>query len=191
MMDRPTSRLLRTVAATLLLAFVGLGSRAWACVPQPLVSLQPQGSGPAGTEVTVNGIALNGEVEIRWNGSDGSLLATAKGPTISTKVKVPAADPGLYTVVVVERTKTGALGSSGRVSFLVTPGGPSVGAVQPSPSTVPTGVAPSASKVKTEGVSPALAGAGGVLLLGLGGVGGAFLAVRRTRTSLRHEAGPA
>ncbi len=32
---------------------------AWACVPQPLITITPVASGPAGAELTVNGYAVN------------------------------------------------------------------------------------------------------------------------------------
>jgi len=179
MMPRLTPRLVRILAAALLLAVVALGGRAWACVPQPLVSLQPMGSGPAGSEVTVNAIAVNGAAEIRWNGSDGALLSTVAGPAISSKVKVPAVEPGLYTIIVVERTKTGSLGSSGRAAFLVTPGGTPAAAIPPA-RVEPPGEDPASSG--GDGVRPVLAVAGGVILLAVGGMGGAILSARRVRT---------
>lgn len=106
---------------------VGVTLPAWACVPQPLVTIEPAASGPAGSEVTVEGVALNGRVEVRWNAIDGPLLATGSGPEISAAVAIPSVSPGLYSVVVVEREPGGGLGSSGRAAFLVTgddgPGG--------------------------------------------------------------------
>lgn len=110
---------------------VGVALPAWACVPQPLVTIEPAASGPAGSEVTVEGVALNGRVEVRWNAIDGPLLATGSGPEISAAVAIPSVSPGLYSVVVVEREPGGGLGSSGRAAFLVTgDGGPGGGVAE-------------------------------------------------------------
>lgn len=100
----------------------------WACVPQPLVTIEPSASGPPGSEVTVEVMAVSGRAEIRWNAVDGPLLATGSGPQLSAPVAIPPVPPGLYTVVVVEREPGGGLGSSGRAAFLVTDGGDSDGA---------------------------------------------------------------
>lgn len=177
-----TRPIFRIVAAMCFLASVGVGGRAWACVPQPLVSLQPTGSGPAGGEVTVNGVSVAGDAEIRWNGLQGPLLATVAGPAFTSKVKVPAADPGLYTIIVLERTPSGGVGSTGRAAYLVTSGGPAPapGAATPPAGTEPTGEAPVATGSRGDGLSPVLAGAGGVVLLALGAVGGLLLSGKRS-----------
>ncbi len=93
---------------------------AWACVPQPLVVLSPQASGPPGSRVTVNGLAVAGTVEIRWNGIDGPRLAQATGPNFSADVTIPEASEGLYVIIVAERKPDGGLGSTGRAAFYVT-----------------------------------------------------------------------
>lgn len=95
-------------------------STAWACVPQPLVTLAPSARGPAGSQVTVNGYALKNPAEIRWNAVDGPLLGEAQGPVFSVPVRVPAVKEGLYVVVVLEREPNGALGSTTQASFEVT-----------------------------------------------------------------------
>jgi len=134
-------------------------------------------SGPAGAEVTVNGYSVSGRVEVRWNALDGPLLATAQGPSFSAPAKIPAADPGLYTVLVLERGSGGALGSTGRAAFQVTSGT----TPRPSPdrpSMTPTTATPTSSSTS---VPAAAAAVGGAALLTLGAIGGAFAARRRSR----------
>lgn len=157
------------------------GAAVSACVPQPLISIQPQSSGPPGSQVTVEGASLGrGAVEIRWNKLDGPMLAKAVGPNLSQPVTIPEAPEGLYTVIVVERDPNGGIASSGRAAFQVTgagatspPGSPEQG----------TGAAAAAADKASSGLDPALAWGGGVALLLAGGLGGTWLGQRRRRSA--------
>lgn len=173
------NRAVRIVAMMLfLVAAVAVVGAAWACVPQPLVTVRPASSGPAGTEVTVEGLAVNGALEIRWNSVDGPRLATATGPSFSVQVTIPEAPPGLYSVIVLERKPDASLASTGRAAFLVT-------GADPMPSGKPVPPPRNAARpavVWDSSVSPALvvlAVMGGAALLALGAVGGALLTRRR------------
>ncbi len=108
-----------TVIAGLLLVVVSGGSLARACLPQPLISLQPKSSGPPGAEITVNARTINDRAEIRWNAPDGPLLGTATGPAFSVPITIPDVPRGLYTLVVIERQPDGGLGSSGTAAVAV------------------------------------------------------------------------
>lgn len=155
---------------------VCVAAAAWACVPQPLLSLDPSGSGPAGSEVTVVGNDISGaSAEIRWNGPEGPLLAKASGRTFSVPVKVPDVPEGLYTLMVIGRLVDGTVSGTGRASFLVTgaDGSVSGAAATASPS------ANVSSGTSSSDVSPGLV-AGGAGLLGLGTAAGVALS-RRTR----------
>lgn len=111
-------------------ALVCSASHAWGCVPQPLVTIQPTASGPSGTQVQLEGVAFNNDVpvEIRWNGTDGQLLAAATGPSFKSTMTVPPVAEGLYTVIALERLPGGAAGGTARAPFLVSGGHPSGGA---------------------------------------------------------------
>lgn len=181
---RRARRLIACVAASgpIAVAVVG-GSTAWACVPQPLITLSPIASGTAGTEVTVNGYSVNGRAEVRWNALDGPLLATAQGPAFSAPVKIPPAAPGLYTVLVLERGAGGALGSTGQAAFeIISDIPPPPGALQPST----TIAAPRSSSTSGPAGAAAL---GGAAMLTLGAVGGTLAARRRSRRkpTLSHQ----
>ena len=171
--------LLRGGALCLLAAIGATGAAAWACVPQPLVSVQPKASGPPGSEVTVVTQAVAGPAEVRWNATDGPLLAKGIGsPNLSVKAKVPDVPEGLYTIVVVMREPGGADGSTGRAAFLVTgsqgPGG-----------NAPEAPAGSDAKGRSEPtgtrLNPAGIVGGGAFLLVAGGAGGAWLTRRSAR----------
>lgn len=109
-----------SVFAVILIAVLFVGGGASACVPQPLITLQPQASGPVGTQVTVNALAVNGPAEIRWNGVDGERLGDGTGPAFLAAVTIPDVPAGLYSIVVLERQADGSVGSTGRASFEVT-----------------------------------------------------------------------
>lgn len=95
---------------------------AWACVPQPLILIEPAPSGAPGSQAVVHGLLFggSGEVEIRWNHIDGPKLAAASGDEFSVPITIPAADPGLYTVIAAIRSPAGVVSIGGRASFLVT-----------------------------------------------------------------------
>lgn len=91
-----------------------------ACVPQPIIWLQPKASGPPGTEVAVSGSSFNADpIEVRWNALDGPQLGGAEGPEFSTSFLVPEAPPGLYVVVALSRDRNGTVSSRATSSFEV------------------------------------------------------------------------
>jgi len=159
---------------------VALAARGWACVPQPLVTVHPQASGSSGSEVTVEGVAMAGATEIRWNGVDGPRLATTTGTSFSVPVTIPPAGEGLYAIVAFERRPDGSIGSSGSAAFQVTPEPDRGGEPRSSPSTsTPAQAGPSPASSQSAGGGTALAVVGGVVLLALGALGGAVLSRRR------------
>lgn len=122
-------------AAVLILGWIT--SAAWACVPQPrLVVITPQASGPAGSQVTVQGIGFDpapSRTEIRWNTAEGAVLGRAESADFSVTVTVPEAAPGSYGVLVLSRGADGVLGNTARASFEVR----SDDAASPAPVTAP------------------------------------------------------
>lgn len=157
---------------------------AFACVPQAnLVTLQPDSSGPAGSEVTLNAVNVDpGPAEVRWNGADGQLLAEGEGPNFSVPVKIPEVATGLYTVVVISRQPNGAIGNSATVPFQVTaPGdvtndtGPPVEPGGPSTTVAPKVVA------STSLLEKGFTLAAGAALLALGLLAGSFLRGRAAK----------
>lgn len=111
------------VGTAILMLALGVGP-GWACVPQPLISLQPSASGPPGSQLALTGLAFGqGPVEVRWNAVDGPLLAQGSGPTISGPINVPQTPEGLYSIIAFNRAPDGTVGSSSRASFQVTAAG--------------------------------------------------------------------
>lgn len=163
-----------------LLALVGLlvlvAAPGWACVPQPLVSLQPASSGPAGTQVTVEGINFgSGEVEIRWNGAQGERLASAGGH-FSVPVTIPSVAPGLYVVTAVSRGAQGEVNQSAVAPFQVV--GPA--SVSSAPSAPPENAQPA------DGGSGSSTRLGALVLAGMAGlVGGGISSAILTGRSQR------
>lgn len=171
---------LGSLAITCLTCIFTATTLAWACVPQPLISLKPRASGPVGSEVTVDGLAVNGQAEIRWNGYDGPLLGRAVGPQFSVQVKIPESPEGLYSVIIIERQPGGGLGSSGRAEFLVT-------SASSGPSATMDGAAGATRSMPAGKSSLALpvglALLGGVGLLVLGAFGGAVIYRKQARSA--------
>ncbi|MDQ6950015.1 MAG: hypothetical protein M3256_28170, partial [Actinomycetota bacterium] len=98
-------------------------SGAWACVPQPVLTVRPASSGFSGQQVTVDGIGFgSGPVEIRWNDVTGEELATASGPSFSAAVTVPMVPDGLYVLFGLSRSRDGGIDSLSRSEFLVSGG---------------------------------------------------------------------
>lgn len=124
--------------------------------------------------MTVVGTSFQGPVELRWNGITGSELATASGATFAVPITVPHDPPGLYTILAIARGADGSVASAARAEFLVTAAGSSpVGSASPGSST---------RSNPTTSVSAGLAagaGAGGVVLVALGALGGVRWARRR------------
>lgn len=153
---------------------------AYACVPQPFISIDPRSSGPAGSEVTVTGRLFDSgtRIEIRWNGLEGRTLATADTPEFSLPVRVPPSEPGLYTILAVSRSPAGVLGTVTVVSFQVTPDGEG-SSLRSGSDPSPDAVRPRGAKVqgaKTAHLPTFAVGAG---LLAFGALCGAMLVRRR------------
>jgi len=164
----------------------GATCAAWACVPQPLIVVQPNASGRPGAHVTVSGINFPlGVVEIRWNGLEGPKLAeSAAGSDFSLPVTIPTAAEGLYTLVGVGRAPDGSVaGTVARAAFLV-PGGPGPAASgAPDSNTGSLDGRSTATGDSSTKVNPFAAAAGGAGLVAIGGVGGALMARRRRPTT--------
>ncbi|HUP68633.1 MAG TPA: hypothetical protein VM142_02340 [Acidimicrobiales bacterium] len=148
-----------TVAASGLSVLALAAGQSWACVPQPLLSIKPDASGPASSEVLVEGNSVPGAVEVRWNALDGPMLARPTGPNFSSAVTIPRADEGLYAIVVIGRAPDGSVSATGRAAFEVTGAGGSPLA-RPTP----------APKSDPSDDTPAL-----VLLAGVAGVAGGLV----------------
>jgi len=82
------------------LAFViALGALAWACTPQTVITQLRPLSGPAGTTLAISG-STPAPTEIRWNSTEGSVLANASGANFSVTASIPAdAKPGVYYLI--------------------------------------------------------------------------------------------
>lgn len=109
------------VAVAAALMIFGAASVAWACTQQAFIGSISPGSGPAGSRATVTARMFNpGPVQIRWNSTDGTLLATGTGPDFAVAVTIPNATPDTYSVVAVQREGNVVLGKAS-ISFTVTP----------------------------------------------------------------------
>ncbi len=168
-----------------LLVVILTAGKAWACVPQPFIFLEPASSGPPGSEVTVQGLRFGEpDIEIRWQTPDGPTLATATGTDFSVPVTIPQVPPGLYALLVIARAPGGGIDSVQPAVFQVTEEGSS-GASQQLPQESPreqpgedVGPAPSSASPSPVGDVAVLA-AGVAALLALGGLCGNRLARRR------------
>ncbi|MDQ6948420.1 MAG: hypothetical protein M3256_19720 [Actinomycetota bacterium] len=147
-----------------MVAFLWRAGPGWACVPQPVVSLSPSSFGPAGSQVTIQGLRFGGgPVEVRWNGLDGQRLGDTGGTQFSLPVTIPAAPEGLYVLTVLSRGNDGVVADNAVVPFqVVDPGALSKG---PSASATPI-------RRSTTGVSSATTTILLVLATALGIVGG-------------------
>ena len=153
---------------------------AWACVPQPMLLVEPKASAAAGANVTVGGLNFGRRAEIRFNGVSGPLLDTASGEQFKAKVRVPRAPAGLYTLVALTRDQSGSVSGMATASLEITDargdrqGASSAGAGR-------AGSGPS-DEASSDGVSHVLVAGGALVLLLLGGLTGALLARRRLRS---------
>jgi len=79
----------------------GLAVEAWACTAQANLRLVSGVAIPGGVaQVVGSGFVPGQPVEIRFNGSQGPLLATAAGPSFSTTITVPQdASPDVYYIL--------------------------------------------------------------------------------------------
>ena len=85
----------------------------------PKLQLSPA-TGAAGETFTVRGTGFAAsDVEIRWGGQSGELLATAAGPDFSVDATVPDVGPNSYPVVAVVRE--GGSVSTSNAAFQVSP----------------------------------------------------------------------
>jgi hypothetical protein len=162
-------------------AIAGLCGTAWACVPQPFISLRPDASGSSGEQVSAAGINFGDDtVDLRWNGIDGPLLAKAQGPSFSTSVTVPGASDGLYTILAIPRAPDGAVhGSVAAAVFQVVSTGRARGGTGTA-----TGQRNTRSTTSPSGSLNAVAAAiGGAGLLVLGICAGLALSRRRRRAA--------
>lgn len=170
-----TSRLL--LAVGLLAAVVGgKAADAYGCVPQPFILVRPQASAAAGTEVKVDGqLFPNGSrIEIRWNATDGPLLATTQSADFSVPITIPSAPAGLYTVLALSRSQSGVQGEVARAGFQVTGAAPA-----PPPAASPPEARPEPPSSGGGTSFASVAAAVGLVALGL--VAGALLFGRRSK----------
>ena len=113
---------------------IACASLSWACVPQPVVVVQPSNFGPVGSKVTIEGLRFAvGPTEIRWGGLEGPLLATGMGPNISQEVTVPSAGAGLYSIVVFSRAADGSVGTAVQATAFEVTAGENATSEAPSP----------------------------------------------------------
>lgn len=118
--------LLTSVAIAVIASATVVSGRAWGCVPQPYVVLEPRASGAAGTTVSVVGQNFGpGATELRWNGIGGPLLTKATGASFSVPLVIPSATEGVYTLVALSRSPDGGISSAVPIAFQVTGSGPS------------------------------------------------------------------
>lgn len=108
----------------LLVVFAGLllggASLAWACTPNAHIRLSPN-QGSAGDQTTVIGdnFVEGGRVEIRWDGSDGEILAETTGSNFREEVTIPDVPPDDYTIVAVGYDYTGEVAGKGAANYHV------------------------------------------------------------------------
>lgn len=171
---RRTGSAARLVAIGLLALGVVAVSQAWACVPQPLLFVQPPASAQPGDTVTVRGVNFRERAEIRLDGIDGSRLATGKGRQFVTKLSVPRVDAGIHVLTAITRDADGGLSAaaSAPLEVLRAGGGRGVGAP-------PATARDSGGSASSADIAPGAAAAGGAALLVLGALLGALLARRR------------
>jgi hypothetical protein len=96
-----------------------IAGRAWACVPIPVLTVLPHPSGPSNSTFSVQGENFPGPVEVRWNSTEGQLLARVDNPTAFTRVRVPSVAPGLYVVTMLSRQADRTVGAIARAPFYV------------------------------------------------------------------------
>jgi len=79
-----------------------LASAAWACSVQPITALGAN-SGPAGTQLQIQGFGFKSPVQIHWNAVNGSVLASTGAGQFATAIKIPEdASPGVFYVVATD-----------------------------------------------------------------------------------------
>lgn len=173
-MRRRLSTLLLSLGALLLVGAM----TAWACTNLATLNLE-KAAGSAGDEVGVTGSSFNtsdgaSAVEIRWDGVEGQVLATAETDSagnIATTVAIPAdAQPGYHVLVATQSVTddegevSTAYGTPARAAFSVGGTVPDAPAVASGPSTVATGAETSGGLVALT----ALLAIAGLALFGAG-----------------------
>ena len=181
---RPLIRASTVIRSAAVLLALGLmaASLAWACIPQPLLVVEPSATARVGDKVTVRGVNFRGLSEIRLNGLSGPRLATGRGEQFTIRVAVPEVRPGLYVLVGVSRDPTGGLAASASTPLQVVSSRPGA-ATAPAPATSAGGE--DASPSSSSGIDPLPAAAAGLGLLALGVLLGALLVRSRRRAGLR------
>jgi len=172
------------------LSALAVASVAWACTQTATISIRPA-SGPTGGPVMVSGQDFGSTpVEIRWNGAEGPVLATASGPQFSVAVSPPAgAAPDVYVIEAVQTVGQIRYKISAALDLRATRG-PGSGTVRPSDSSLWSGFAVDRNGISARAQAPAAttsdSGSRG-LGLGLASAGligslgaGAFLMRKRT-----------
>ncbi|MGH9151939.1 MAG: hypothetical protein ACRD03_06010 [Acidimicrobiales bacterium] len=168
-------------AGLVLVAAVASAGVGAACVPQPLLLLEPAASGAPGTKLTAKGTSFaSGRAELRWNALDGPLLGSATGPDFSVEVTVPDVADGLYAVVGIARSAAGGLAGTSRATLQVVrvgdrSGPPSTAGTSSAPAPTDSGRAPSATPAPVLPLA-----AGGAVLLAIGGLLGRATPRRRS-----------
>lgn len=108
-------RLLWAAVAVVVAGALMAAGGAWACVPQPNIFLQPRSSGPPGSQLSVAGANFENPVELRWNATDGALLASGLATSFTAApITLPETPDGLYVVVALERGPGGVVGNVAR-----------------------------------------------------------------------------
>ncbi|HET7489559.1 MAG TPA: hypothetical protein VFJ85_16650 [Acidimicrobiales bacterium] len=131
------------VAAGLAVLVVGMASAAWACTPAASEVRVTPASGPPGTEATVTGKYFTPTVEIRWGSATGPVLARVAGSDFSAPVRIPAGEPGYYSLVAVGLDTDGSIAGQSAGTFHLT-GDAASAETSPAPAGVdssPAGVA--------------------------------------------------
>lgn len=184
-MRKRLSTLLLSVGALFLVGAMA----AWACTNLATLNLE-KASGAAGENVGVTGSSFNtsdgaSAVELRWDGIEGQVLASAQPDSagnIDASVTVPSDATSGYHVLVATQTVTNddgevstAYGTPARAAFSVGGTVPEAPAVASGPSTVATGA-------ETSGGLVALTALLAIAGLGLFGAGvGLFVRELRPR----------
>lgn len=150
------------LGAVLLAPAVVAASLAWACIPGSSVTVRPD-SGLPGATATVAGSGFPpGTVEVRWDTSDGPVVALATGPSFSTQFRIPeAATRGVHYLVATGSAPGGAFVSTPTVFHVVSPSlalTPSSGAAGSTSSATGSGFAPGTVELRWGSASGPLIG---------------------------------
>lgn len=141
-----------------------------ACVPQATIMILPRASGEPGASLTVEGVNFEQAGEVRWNTLDGPLLAAVPAPSFKTTILIPPVEPGLYTLVALERGSGGGVGNVARAPVQV---------VSTKLMSAPEAVAPSSGGSSISATDIAVGGVAIGALVALGAAFGAGWASRR------------